>query len=257
MEKLSACIICVNEEANIRACLESVMFCDEVVVVDSGSRDRTVEIAREMGARVIERGWPGHIEQKNFALEQATHRFALSVDADEVVTPELRESIRRALEPAEPACAGWEVNRRTFHLGRFLDHGEWYPDWKLRLVDRSKGARWGGLNPHDRLAVEGRVGRLAGELTHYSYRDLRHHVDTVNSFTSIAAEAMDRAGRGAPVARMLLQPPADFFRNYVLKRGFMDGLPGLVAAIVSAFYVFLKYAKLWERRSVEPRRAGK
>ena len=253
MQKLSACIICVNEEAHIRACIEAVAFCDEIVVVDSGSKDRTVEIARGLGARVIERGWPGHIEQKNFALEAATHRFALSVDADEVVTPELREEIRRVLSEEPPACAGWELNRRTWHLGRFLDHGEWSPDWKLRLVDRSKGPRWGGLNPHDKLSVEGRVERLRGELLHYSSRDLRHHVDTVNSFTSISAEAMDQAGRGAPVARMFLQPPADFFRNYVLRRGFMDGLPGLVAAVVSAFYVFLKYAKLWERRAISPR----
>lgn len=251
MQKLSVCVICVNEEANIRACLDAVKFADEVVVVDSGSKDRTIAIAREMGARVIEHGWPGHIEQKNFALEQAAHRWALSVDADEVVTPELREDVRRVLAADGDGRAGWELNRRTFHLGRFLDHGEWYPDWKMRLVDRSRGARWGGTNPHDRLAVEGPVGRLSGLLLHHSYRDLRHHVDTVNAFTSISADAMDREGRGSPVARMLLQPPADFLRNYVLKRGFLDGMPGLVAAIVSAFYVFLKYAKLWERRSVK------
>jgi glycosyltransferase involved in cell wall biosynthesis len=244
--KLSGVVICRDEERNIRACLESLAFCDEVVVVDSRSSDRTVAIARELGARVIERDWPGYIEQKNFALAQASHRWALSLDADERVTPALRASIEAALSEKRPAAAGFEVNRRTFHLGRFLDHGEWRPDWKLRLVDRERRPEWRGLNPHDRLHVDGPTARLAGDLEHYSYRDLAAHVDTVNRFTSVSARALDEAGRGAPVLRMLLQPPFDFFRSYILRRGFLDGLPGLVAAVVSAFYVFLKYAKLWE-----------
>jgi len=251
--KVSAVVIAFNEEANLRACLESLAFCDEVVVVDSRSADRTVEIARSLGARVIERDWPGYIEQKNFALAQAQHRWALSLDADERVTPALRAEIEAALSDAAPSHAGFLVNRRTFHLGRFLDHGEWRPDWKLRLVDRERRPEWRGLNPHDHLYVDGPVRRLEGDLDHYSYRDLAQHVDTVNRFTTISAESLDRAGRGAAVARMLLQPPFDFFRSYVLRRGFLDGLPGLVAAIVSAFYVFLKYAKLWERRAKHDR----
>jgi glycosyltransferase involved in cell wall biosynthesis len=284
--KVSACIICFDEEPNIRACLESVRFCDEIVVVDSGSRDRTREIAREFTDRVVERAWPGHIEQKNFAIDAAKNDWVFSIDADERVTDELRRSIEAVLAEDPPRSPGYELARRTWHLGRFIRRGGWYPDRKVRLFDRRRG-RWGGVNPHDHVQLDGRPGRLAGDLLHYSYRDLRHQIDTVNSFTSIAAKELLRKqervegagpegqllrkqervgeaqgpegpesakrGRVAALPRMLLHPPAAFFRSYVLKLGFLEGVPGLILAVVAAFYSFAKYAKLWEARHARPR----
>lgn len=247
--KVSACIICFNEEANIRACLESVRFCDEIVVIDSGSTDRTLEIAREHTDRVVVRPFPGHIEQKNFAIDAARNDWVFSIDADERVTDELRRSIEDVLAEPAPRFPGYALARRTFHLGRFIRWGGWYPDRKVRLFDRRRG-RWGGINPHDHVLLEGSAGRLAGDLLHFSYRDLRHQMDTVNSFTSIAAKELAARGRGAIVLRMLAHPPAAFFRSYVLKLGFLEGVPGLILAGVAAFYSFLKYAKLWEARRV-------
>lgn len=241
--KLSAAVIAFNEEANIRACLESLSFCDEVLVVDSGSSDRTADIARSLGARVIVKDWPGHIAQKNFALEAASGDWVLSVDADERVAPELREEIRRALA-AETEADGFSMPRRTWYLGRWIRHGGWYPDRKVRLVRKGR-ARWGGMDPHDRLDCSGPVGALNGDLLHYSYRDLSDHLRRIDSYTTIMArEKRKRGGRALPM--LVLDPPFKFVKMYVLQRGFLDGWPGFVAAALGSCYVFLKYAKLLE-----------
>jgi glycosyltransferase involved in cell wall biosynthesis len=243
---LSACIIARDEERDIGDCLESVSFCDERIVVDAGSRDRTVEIARAAGARVIVRGWPGHIAQKNFALEQATGEWVLAVDADERVTPELRAEIERELaRPAVP-FDGFSVPRRSFYMGRWIRHSGWYPDRKVRLVRRGR-ARWGGVDPHDRLECAGPVKRLRGDLLHYSYRDLAEHLRKIDAFTSIAAREKEARGARA-FPDIVLRPPAKFLKSYVWKLGLLDGLPGFVIAALGAYYVFLKYAKLIERR---------
>lgn len=241
--KLSACIITFNEERNIRDCLESVRFADEIVVVDSGSTDRTVEIARAMGARVIVKDWPGHIEQKNFAIDQAGGEWVLSIDADERVTPELRAEIEHAL--AEPqGYEGFSMPRLSFYLGRWIRHSGWYPDRKLRLIRRGRG-RWGGVNPHDHLACDGPVRALRGDLLHYSYRDIADHLKTIDFFTTIAAREKHKRGARA-LPGMIFGPPLKFLKAYVLKLGFLDGLPGLVVAVLGSYYVFLKYAKLFE-----------
>ncbi len=249
MPPLTACIITRDEEANLAACIASVRpVVQEVLVVDSGSTDRTVEIARALADRVVVRDWPGHVAQKQFAVDQAANRFVLCIDADERLTPELQASVRALMAgDADPPCAGYEVARRTLYLGRFLRRGGWYPGRKLRLFDRTR-ARWGGIDPHDRVVCDGAVGRLSGDLVHFTYRDLDHHVATLNGYTATAALEKRRrgAGAGAALLGMLLRPPARFLKMYLLRGGFLDGVAGLTAAVVASFYVFLKYAKLWE-----------
>ncbi len=250
--KFSVAIICCNEEANIRDCLESVKWADEIVVVDSGSTDRTLAIAREYTDRIIERPWPGHLEQKNFALEQAAGEWVLSIDADERVSPELAEEIRALLRHDDIAETGFTVPRKTFYLGKWITHGGWYPDRKLRLVRRGR-AHWAGVNPHDHLYADGAVGNLGGDLHHYTYRDISAHLKTIDLFTTIAAEQLAQQGQRHALCHMLLNPPCRFLRMYLLRLGFLDGLAGFVVAALGGYYVFLKYAKLWERQRQEGR----
>lgn len=253
MRPVSACVIAFNEEQKLRACLESVAFCSEVVLVDSHSTDRTREIAAELGARVIERDWPGHIAQKNFAIDQASHEWVLCLDADERVTPELAASIQRVM--ADPQADGYEVARRNVYLGRWIKHGGWYPDRKLRLFRRAKG-RWGGTNPHDHVTVEGRVARLEGDLEHTSYDSIQDHLKTIDYFSSIAAGEKLRRGQRAIGLQLLLNPPWKFLKMFLLQGGILDGWRGLIVAALGAFYVFLRYAKLWELIHVQGRAPG-
>ncbi len=244
---VSACIIAFNEEENIRACLESVAWADEIIVVDSFSTDRTVEIAKAFDpkVKVIQRAWPGHVEQKNFALNQASGDWVLSVDADERVSPELKQEILDTFDRGVEGVAGFSVPRKTWYLGRWIMRGGWYPDRKVRLVRRG-AARWKGVNPHDHLYAEGRVADLKGDLIHYTYRDISDHLRTIDSFTTISSRELYARKRGHALLHMLLNPVARFLRMYVLQLGFLDGQAGFVLAVLSSYYVFLKYAKLWE-----------
>jgi glycosyltransferase involved in cell wall biosynthesis len=251
--QLTCCIIACNEERDIRRCLDSVSFADEcVVVIDSRSADATEAIARELGARVIVHAYQGNIEQKNFALAQAAGDWVLSLDADEAVTEALGREIRSVLDAPPAGLDGYEINRITYHLGRWIRHGDFYPDWQLRLFRRGAG-EWSGVNPHGRIQVRGRVARLRGECEHHSYRDLADQVDRIQDFSRIQARASHREGRRVRIRDMILRPPARFLRAYLLKQGFRDGVPGLVIAAATAFHVFLKYAKLWEIDRVRPR----
>ena len=249
---LSCCVIACNEERIIRRCLESVSFADErVVVIDSRSSDATDEIAREMGARVIEHAYQGDVEQKNFALAQASRDWILSIDADEALTEPLAREIRALLAAPPAGVDGYEINRVTYHLGRWIRHGDFYPDWKLRLFRRGAG-EWVGVNPHGRVELRGKVRRLRGEFEHRSYRDLADQIDRIQDFSRVQAHAFQGEGRPVRVRDMILRPPARFLRAYFLKQGFRDGVPGLVIAAATAFHVFLKYAKLWELARVLP-----
>ena len=241
---LSLCIIACNEERNLARCLASVAWADEcVVVIDSRSADRSEEIARQAGARVLVHPYEGNVEQKSFALAQAKHDWVLALDADEEVEPGLAEAIRAAL--AGPDADGYEVNRLTWHLGRWIRHGDFHPDWQLRLFRRTRG-RWAGTNPHGRVRVEGRVARLSGTLRHYSYRDLADQVQRIQEFSRVQARELAARGHRLRASEWLLHPPLRFLRAYVLKQGFRDGFPGFAIAAATAFHVFLKYAKLWE-----------
>ncbi|MHB8764273.1 MAG: glycosyltransferase family 2 protein [Deferrisomatales bacterium] len=246
--RLSATVICKDEVEKIRGCLESVRFCDEVVVVDSGSTDGTVAICRELADRVVERDWPGYVAQQNFAREQARGEWVLSIDADERVTPDLAREIREALGGPTPVD-GFRITRHVHYLGRWIDHSGWYPEPRVRLFRRDRG-RWEGVDPHYDVAVEGALGRLRGEIVHYTYDDLADHVHTLNRFSSILAREHGARGRRFSWPALLLRPPLEFLKKYVVKRGFLDGAAGFYVAALSSFYVFLKFAKLWEAERV-------
>jgi len=243
---LSACIVARDEADRLPGCLESLRFCDEILVVDSHSRDRTRELAAAAGARVIERDWPGHVAQKEFAVRSAQHDWVLCLDADERVSPALAEEIVRLRDAGFEGGAGFAFRRLSSYLGRPIRHGTWYPDWKLRLFDRRRG-RWGGRDPHDRVELELAPRRLAGELLHDPYRSLAEHLATIDRYTTTMAEQLHADGRRARLADLLLRPPLRFLDFYLWRRGCLDGWRGLVLAILAAHYVRLKWLKLWLR----------
>lgn len=249
MASLSVTIITRNEAAHIEACLASVEWADERLVVDCGSTDATVALAKRAGARVLVAGWPGYAAQKNFAADQATHDWILSVDADERVTPELAQEIQQLLRSSPPR-PGYRVPRLTWHLGRWFRRTDWYPDHQLRLYDRRHG-RWTPRRVHESVTVGGEPGYLTRDLEHYAYRDIAHHVETMNRYTTLAADDMFDAGRRVGAPGLILHPIAAFLRNYVLKGGILAGVPGLIVSTMNAYYVFLKMAKLWERGRLE------
>lgn len=245
---VTATIITFNEAANIRAALESLSWADEIIVVDSESTDDTVAIARQFTGKapmkVIVRPWPGYIAQKNFAAAQASHDWIFSLDADERVTPALADEIKRVLA-ANTSTAGYRVPRVTFHLGRWMRSTDWYPDYQLRLYDRRR-ATWSGKYVHESVKADGPVEDLKSELQHYAYRDLAHHFQTMDRYTTLAARQMFEEGRRAGFLDLLVHPPAAFFRNYILRAGIKDGVPGLIVSAMNARYVGMKFAKLWE-----------
>jgi glycosyltransferase involved in cell wall biosynthesis len=239
MPPLSVVIIARDEADRLPEAIRSVGFADEVLVLDSGSRDDTVKLARALGARVIETDWPGHVAQKNRALAEARHPWVLSIDADERVSPELARTIRAVLA-AEPEEDGFEVARRNHWLGRPLRAGGWYPDRRLRLARRS-AARWVGTDPHDRLEVQGPTARLAGDLDHHPYRNIGEHLDTIDRYTRRFVEVTDERARWYDLA---FRPPWRFLRGYLLQAGFVDGWAGLRVAWLGARYTATKWRRL-------------
>jgi len=240
---VSLVVIAQDEEEMLGDCLASVPFVAEKVVLDGGSRDRTVEIAQRHGALVHERPFDGWISQKNAALALATQPWVLSLDADERVSPELAEELQALFGSGDPSCDGYTLPRRAWHLGRWIRGGGWYPDRKLRLIRRGSG-RWGGRDPHDKLRVRGPVGHLRGDLLHFPYRDLAHHRAKMEGYTSAAARSALAAGRRYPRLRMLFAPPLRFVKAYLLRAGFRDGGAGLVLAWMAARYEWLRWRKL-------------
>ena len=244
MPRVTVTIITLNEAEHIGAAIDSAMWADEVIVVDSGSQDDTVAIALGRGARVESRIWTGWVDQKNHAAGLAAHDWIFSLDADERITPMLAGEIR-ALLTGDPPHRAYRIPRVTFHLGRWVRTTDFYPDYQTRLYDR-RTARWQGKYVHESVAADGPVGQLKHELEHYSYRDLSDHLDRINRYTTLAARQMHERGRRANVFHLLIHPPAAFLRNYVLRRGFADGVTGLMLSLVNAYAVLLKFAKLWE-----------
>jgi glycosyltransferase involved in cell wall biosynthesis len=242
--RVTVTIITLDEAAHIAAAIDSADWADEIVVVDSGSVDDTLAIARARGARTETRAWTGYVDQKNFAASLASHEWIFSLDADERITPALASEIRTLLS-TEPPQGGYRVPRVTFHLGRWVRTTDFYPDHQTRLYDRRKG-RWQGRYVHESVSVDGETGQLTHELQHYSYRDLSDHLDRINAYTTLAARQMYESGRRARATDLLIHPPAAFLRNYVLRRGFLDGTAGLTISMVNAYSVLLKFAKLWE-----------
>jgi len=242
--KVSVTIITLDEADHIAAAIESARWADEVIVVDAESRDATVAIARQSGAAVHTRAWTGYVDQKNYAASLASSDWIFSLDADERITPALATEVRALLDSGV-RCAAYRVPRTTFHLGRWVRTTDFYPDFQTRLYDR-RAAAWRGKYVHESVRTDGPVGQLTNELQHYSYRDLADHLSRINHYTTLAARQMHEAGRRAGPLDLLVHPPAAFLRNYVLRRGFLDGTVGLTLSLVNAYSVLLKFAKLWE-----------
>ncbi len=251
-EKVTVCIIAGNEEKNIRRCLESVRWADEIVVVDSFSRDRTFEIAKEYTDRVYQHEWRGYVAQKVLAKSYATKPWIMFVDADEEVSAPLRDEILSLLEKGVPnEIAGFDFPRMVWFLDRWIRHGDWYPDRKLRLFRSDRGT-CGGTEPHDRIYVQGRVGHLRSPLFHYTYDSIEDQFETLNRFSRISAAGQRHRALATILWHMAMDPPFRFLRCYFLRRGFLDGVPGFIIASTVAFGTFAKYAKLWERLHARP-----
>jgi glycosyltransferase involved in cell wall biosynthesis len=243
--KLSVTLITKNEAASIAAAIDSVSWADEIIVIDAESTDDTAAIASNHGASVHIRPWPGYGAQKNYAASIARNDWILSLDADERVTPALAAEIQR-LMTSEPEARGYRMPRVAWHLGRWIRTTDWYPNHKLRLYDR-RVSRWDETHlVHETLYVEGRIGTLTSELQHFTYRDLSDHLETANRYAELAARELHQRGVRAKVLDLVILPPLTFLRNYVARRGFADGLPGFLISALNAYYVLIKYARLWE-----------
>lgn len=238
---ISATIITYNEERNIARVIESLRCCDEIVVLDSGSNDRTVELAAKLGAHVIEASWHGYAAQKNIAAGFAKHDWILSLDADESLSEALEAEIWQ-IKKNGPAFDGYTMPRMAQYLGRWILHCGWYPDRKVRLFDRRK-AKWVGEFVHETVHVEGQVGHLKSNLLHFTCDSLSEHVRSMDRYTTLAAQEIASREENVGIGRLLLNPAWTFFKTYVLKLGLMDGAEGLAIAYMAAFYNFLKYSK--------------
>jgi glycosyltransferase involved in cell wall biosynthesis len=243
--KISATVITLNEQKHLGQCLDSLQnLAEELVIVDSGSTDGTLEIARRFGARTVVRSWTNYSDQKNFAASQASNDWILSLDADECLSPALCEAIQ-ALKARGPTAAAFEVPRKAFYLGRWIHHSGWYPNYKRRLYLRAK-AHWEGEFVHESLVVQGPVGRLRGDLLHYTCESVSEHLRSLDRYTTLAAQELwNRGRRGGPL-NSLASAAAAFVSTYCLKKGFRDGMQGFLIACFASYYNFTKYAKLWE-----------
>jgi glycosyltransferase involved in cell wall biosynthesis len=241
MVKLSATIVTLNEEKNIARAIESLRCCEEILIVDSGSADRTRTIANQRGARVIPHAWPGYAQQKNWAAAQAANDWILSIDADEALSEELEAELL-ALKGAGLEGAGYSMPRLAQYLGKWIRHSGWYPDRKVRLYDRRK-ARWTGEYVHESVEADGPVSELRANLLHFTCESLSAHMQTLDRYTTLAAQELAAKGRVRPGYRLALDPAWTFVRAYLLQRGFLDGFEGFTIAYMAALYTFLKYAK--------------
>jgi glycosyltransferase involved in cell wall biosynthesis len=241
--KLSGVVIAFNEADRIEACLASLAFCDDLVVLDSGSTDGTQALAAAAGARVFEHPFDSFGPQKNRAVEHALHDWVLCIDADERVGARLAAEVIALRDAGFPGRAGWRFPRLSRYLGVWVRHGSWYPDRQLKLYDRRRG-RWGGNAPHERVLLEGAPGELRGDLEHDPYRSFDDHLRTIERYTTTMAAGLHARGRRASALDLVVRPAVRFFRFYVLKRGFLLGWRGLLLSYLAAHYVRLKYAKL-------------
>src|SRR5215470_12978871 len=244
--KITATVITFNEERNIEEALQSLAWADEIVVIDSRSADSTVSIARRFTDRIYVRDWPGYSAQKNFAAEQASYDWVFNLDADERVSDGLCGEIRELAQDANAGYAAFQMPRRAFYLGRWIKHCGWYPDYKVRLYDR-RAARWRGEFVHESVQTSGKIGRLSGEILHYTIRSASDHQLRMDRYTTLAAEEMFARGKRATATQILFSPIATFLKSYFLRLGFLDGVPGLAISYFAGHYAFLRALKLWEK----------
>ena len=243
MPKISACIISYNEENKIEDCLKSLEgVVDEIIVIDSLSTDKTKDIVRKYTDKIYDQKFLGHVEQKNLAVGKASHDWILSLDCDERLTDELKNSILREKDNLENADA-YRVARRTFYVYRWLNYC-WYPDFKVRLFNR-KSAKWGGTNPHDRVEVDGNnIVTLKGDMQHYSFNSISEHIKTIDSFTEIGAQEIIKKNKSVSLLSPFTHGIWTFIKLYFLKKGFLDGFAGIVVAVLSGMHAFIKYTKV-------------
>ena len=256
---ISAFIVCCNEERQIRRCLESVSWCDEIIIVDSGSSDQTLPICREFTTKITHKNWQGYVKQKRFALEQCSCDWVLNVDADEEVSTELKDEILEILakdkKPGANPINGFFLNRVVFFLDRWWRKGGWHPEYRLRLCRRS-ATTWGGEDPHEKASVTGATARCRSELHHYSFTDLSDYVRRMNTLSSNATQTLLNRGKRPSITAIILRPWARFFKFYISRKGYREGTAGFVVAVVEGMSVFLKYAKVWEAVEVKGEKAG-
>jgi glycosyltransferase involved in cell wall biosynthesis len=241
---ISAIIITYNEEKNIRDCLEGLKWADEIIVVDSESQDKTVQIAEELGAKTYSQKWQGYGRQKNYALSKATGDWILSIDADERVTPELAKEIQERL--VSPSFSGYKIARKAYFLDRWIKYGGWYPGYVLRLFQAGK-ARFAEKEVHEYVELSSKAGYLKNPLLHHTDDTLDHYLDKFCKYTSLASKELYVHRKRASFFDLFLRPILFFLKMYVAKRGFLDGIHGFILAVLSSFYIFVKYTKLWEK----------
>jgi glycosyltransferase involved in cell wall biosynthesis len=244
MQAISATLITLDEEQNIEQALQSVSWADEIVVVDGGSRDQTLNICRKYTRRILHRDWTGYVDQKNFAAANARNDWIFSLDADERPSDELSTEIRE-LAGRNSLQSGYRIPRMAFFMGRWIKHGDWYPDYQLRLFDRSQG-RWEGGRVHESVRLKNEPEFLKGVIYHYTYRSLSEYLHRLETYSTLAALDYRQAGKVAHAAKLFGNPMTAFVKSYLLKRGFLDGIPGFTVAVMGAVSVFFKYAKLYE-----------
>ena len=246
--RVSAVLVCFDEEENVERCLQSLAWADEIIVVDSFSQDRTVELSRKYTNKIFQREWSGMVQQRAYAVSLAQNEWVFAIDADEVVTETLRDDVLTRLSEGKKQKNGYYVKRHSYYMGRWINHGGWYPDFKLRLFRKDK-AYVGGENPHDKCFVQGRTAKLKGEMIHYPYKNISRQLRTIDTYSDIVSERFFKEKPAFPLVKMFVKPPVKFLETYIYKLGFLDGLPGFVISILSSYYVFMKYAKLWEKRN--------
>lgn len=243
--KLSICIICFNEERNIKNCLESVSWADEIIVVDSGSEDRTIEIVGQYSTKLFQRPWTGYVDQKNYALSKASGDWVLSLDADETVSPALREEILSVMDLSKTNDGYW-IPRLSFYQGRWIRHSGFYPNKQLRFFKRERG-HWVGGRVHERLEVIGAVGELKNDLLHHPYEgSIVGQLQRLNNYSTLQTEDLYERGKRYHLILLLFRPFFKFLEVYIIKRGFLDGLAGFIIAVTFSYFMFVRYVKLRE-----------
>ena len=251
VSNISAFVVCQNEEKQIERCLDSIAWCSEIIIVDSGSVDNTVEICKRYTDKIFHRPWTGYVDQKRFALEKCSQEWILNIDADEVISPELKIEIQELLKNdsvKKLPFNGFQLSRVVFYLNKWWRQGGWYPEYRLRLCRRAV-TTWGGDDPHEKALVDGQTANLKGELYHYTYDNLQDQVNRLNRYSTSAARSLFIKGTTTSRIEILIRPVFRFIKFYILKQGFRDGFLGLAIALLESYYVFLKYLKLWEFQS--------
>ncbi len=244
--KVSACVKTFNNEDLIEDCLESIKWADEIIIVDSYSTDKTVDICRKYTDKVYQRKWPGFKDQSNYTMDLASYEWILFIDSDEIITPELNEEIQTYLKDNSNIWDGFYFPRKAFYMGKWINHGEWYPAYDLCLYKKDKG-RW-VKGTHATVELNGRAKYLKNDVLHFTYRNLSHQIETIDKYTDTMAMEINNSSIKFITLHLIFRPIFRFIKGYFFKLGFLDGIPGLVAATTTSFYVFMKYAKLWELR---------